>query len=507
MNARAIGPVPVLYLDPPAQAAPPACAPQPPLEPEPLRRPMPSAESYPLDALGPILAPAARSIERVVQAPDAVIGASLLAAASVAAQAHADIHVDGRTSPLTLWHVSIAESGERKSGVDTWALRAHREAEQFAIATHRSELIDYGAAQRAYDAAAKHAERQKDPGTIRAALADLGGPPDKPLLPYMMTREPTLQGLQRFLIEGRGFGGVFSDDGGDFLGGHAMGREHKMATAAALSALWDNGTFDRVRAGDGVAKHYGKRVALHVMVQPVIAESLLSDPLLGGQGFLPRCLLAWPRTRAGTRSYVEADLSTDPAMLAYWRRIRDLLERKPALRPDTRNELAPRLLGLDRAAKQLFMQLADGIEHSMAPEGPMAQVRAWASKSAEQALRIAGVLAVLDDHDAQAITYEVLARAGELAGFYLGEAARIVGTASLPTETRQAELILAWCRERKLTRVSSRALLRNGPNAIRTADAVHAAMAVLERHGWASRIEGGKRREWAMVGGSDHAAS
>ena len=475
------------------------------LEPEPLRRPMPCAESYPLDALGPILAPAARSIERVVQAPDAVIGASLLAAASLAAQAHADVHVDGRTSPLSLWHVTIAESGERKSAVDAWALRAHRDAEQADIAAHRSELIDFNAAQRAHEAAAKHAERQKDPAAIRTALADLGAPPDKPLLPYLLTREPTLQGLQRFLIEGRGYGGVFSDDGGDFLGGHAMGKEHKMATAAALSALWDNGTFDRVRAGDGVAKHYGKRVALHVMVQPVIAESLLSDPLLAGQGFLPRCLLAWPPTRAGTRAYVETDLSTDPAMLAYWRRCHDLLERKPALRPDTRNELAPRLLGLDREGKALFVRLADGIERSMAPEGPMAQVRAWASKSAEQALRIAGVLALLDDPEAQTITCAVLARAGELAGFHLGEAARMVGTASVPAEIRHAELILAWCRDRSLTRVSSRELVRNGPSAIRTADAVHAAMAVLERHGWASRIEGDKRREWVLAGGSDHA--
>ena len=99
MNARAIGPVPVLYLDPPAQAAPPACAPQPPLEPEPLRRPMPRAESYPLDALGPILAPAARSIERrSTGALAAWIARAITCASVLGLGAIAEEHTAGATS-------------------------------------------------------------------------------------------------------------------------------------------------------------------------------------------------------------------------------------------------------------------------------------------------------------------------------------------------------------------------------------------------------------------------
>lgn len=472
-------------------------------EPEPLRRPLPDAVAYPLEALGPILEPAARALLRVVQAPDAVIGASLLAAASLAAQPHANVHVDGRTSPISLWHVTIAESGERKSAVDNWALQAHREAERESGATFHSDMIAYKAEKRAYDLAVKRAEKSKDAAVIRAEIRRLGPPPDAPLLPFLLVGEPTTEALHKLLIDGRGSVGLFSDDAGEFIGGHAMSAEHRTKTAASLSRLWDKGEFDRIRVGDGASKHYGKRTALHLLLQPVIAENVLSDDMLTKQGFLARCLLAWPPTRAGNRPYVETDLSGDPALAIYWRRMRALLDRQPPLRPDTRNELEPRRLGLDRDAKALFVQLANGIEATMAPDGSMAQVRAWASKGSEQALRIAGVLALTENPDANTIGRDVLERAGEIAAYHLGEAARIVGTASLPTEIRHAELILQWCAAKGLATVSSRDLVRGGPNVIRTADAVHAAMAVLERHRWAERIESGKRREWHLIGGDD----
>jgi len=472
-------------------------------EPEPLRRPLPAAAAYPVEALGPILAPAAHALLRMVQAPDAVIGASLLAAASLAAQAHADVSIDGRVSPLSLWHVTIAESGERKSAVDTWALREHREAERTGVERYKAEQQTHAVEARAFEVAAKAAEKGGDPGVIASKLRDLGASPDAPLLPYLLATDPTVEGLHKLLANGRGSVGLFSDDGGEFIGGHAMGREHKTRTAAALSKLWDRGEFDRIRSGDGASKHYGKRLALHLLVQPVIAESVLSDDTLTGQGFLARCLLAWPPTRAGTRTYVEADPSTDPALLTYWRRLRELLDRPPPLRPETRNELQPRLIGLSRDAKALHVEIANAIESRMAPDAELASVRAWASKGTEQVLRVAAVLTLVEHPDANVIDAATLERAGEIVAYHLGEAARIVGTASVPVEIRHAEAIVRWCKDNGRDVVSSRDLVRLGPGQVRTADAVHAAMATLERHGWARRIAHPKRIEWRIAGGGD----
>jgi hypothetical protein len=65
----------------------PEVTPEPP---RPLMREVPPADPFPVDALGEALAPAARAIHDRVQAPLAICGQSVLAAATLAVQAHAE---------------------------------------------------------------------------------------------------------------------------------------------------------------------------------------------------------------------------------------------------------------------------------------------------------------------------------------------------------------------------------------------------------------------------------
>src|SRR3989442_3643222 len=90
--------------------------------PRPLMRDMPPADRFPVDALGDVLAPAAHAIQDRVQAPLAICGQSVLAAATLAVQAHADVELPMRQlRPLTNFYMTIAATGERKSAVDAEA--------------------------------------------------------------------------------------------------------------------------------------------------------------------------------------------------------------------------------------------------------------------------------------------------------------------------------------------------------------------------------------------------
>ncbi|MDE2407340.1 MAG: DUF3987 domain-containing protein, partial [Xanthomonadaceae bacterium] len=334
--------------------------------PEPLRRPLPPAEPYPLEALGDVLGGAAKAIHAVVQSPAGLCGQSILSAASLAAQPHADVVIDGRREPLSLWHVTVGDSGERKSGADRWALQAHRDVERSDADAYRQAMASHEVALSAHKAAARAAEKGKDADAIRASLHKLGPPPEPPLSPLLLVPEATLEGLHKLYQSGRPSLGLFNDDAGDFLDGHAMSRDNRTKSAAGFSKLWDSGEFARIRAGDGAAKFYGRRLAMHVMVQPVIAERVLSDDVLTGQGFLPRCLVAWPASTVGTRSYCDADLSRDPALARYWSRMRDLLTAPLPLREGSRNELEPRALPLAPDAKALWVGVHNAIEADMA---------------------------------------------------------------------------------------------------------------------------------------------
>ena len=460
--------------------------------PEPLRRPLLAAPDYPLDALGSLLGDAAKRIHAVVQAPAGLCGQSVLAAASLAVQSHADVNLSGSIEPLSLWLVSIAESGERKSAADKWALFQHVEYEhaeveawRLAMVTHEIDLSAWKAAERGASAG-----KGKDADTIRTALHVLGAPPEAPLLPYLMLSEPTMEGLHKAFQFGRPGIGLFNADAGDFLGGHAMNKDNRTKSAAGFSKLWDDGRFDRVRAGDGAAKYYGRRLALHLMVQPIIAESVLSDDVLTGQGFLARCLLAWPASTIGTREYQDVDLNADPDLCRYWQRMGDLLTRKPTLCEGTRNELQPRALALTHDAMAYWIEVKNTIEKAMA--GDYASIHAWASKGGSQVARIAGVLTLVENPDVGVIQREAIERATELVLYHLDEAARIVGTASVPPTIKHAEMLLAWCWATRRTLLYSGDALRNGPPAIRTAEAFNKAAEQLEQSGWAAWAEGGK---------------
>lgn len=464
------------------------------LAPEPLRRPVPPPEPYPIAELGPVLRPVCEAIRRVIQAPDAVCAGSLLAAASLAVQGLADIEIDGRIVLLTLWLLTVAESGERKSASDNEAMRPAREYEKElakayadALATHEAETEEWNARR---ESAKSQAKKSKGEGTARGLLA-IGPAPMPPLLPKLLAADFTAEGLAKLLAAGLPSMGAFTDEAALVFGGHGMTKESVARTAGTLCKLWDGGTLDRVRAGDGAVKLYGRRLAMHLMAQPVIAERALSDEVLSGQGFLARCLLAWPQSTAGHRPYVAESLREDPAMVRYVATLAARHAMPLPIAADERNELSPRKLHLSPEAFIVWRGVHDAIESAMAQGARFATVKAWASKTPEQCLRIAGVLTLIEDPDAQMVDASTIERAAELALWHLGEAARLAGTAELSPEVRDAEALLEWAHEAGRTMLYSSIALQLGPSRIRERERFNRAMDELTRAGWATPIEGG----------------
>src|SRR6185295_11879932 len=102
------------------------------------------AEPYPVQALGPILSRAAAAIARKVQVPDAIAAQAVLAAAALAAQAHADVLLPfGQSRPLSLYLVTIAGSGDRKSSADNEALSPVHKCEKALRAEYDEAMKSY----------------------------------------------------------------------------------------------------------------------------------------------------------------------------------------------------------------------------------------------------------------------------------------------------------------------------------------------------------------------------
>jgi hypothetical protein len=292
-----------------------------------------------------------------------------------------------------------------------------------------------------------------------------------------------------------------------------MNSDNALKTASGLSELFDRGSTNRVRAGDDeTANIYGRRFSVHLMMQPTVAEQLLGNDELRGQGVLSRFLISWPESTVGRRPYCEKNILEDPAIVAYSAKMAEFLRAEHSLRDGTQNELVPRALTLTPKSKQLWVIFHDWADKEAGAGGELEPIRGLANKIPDLALRLAGVLALVADPDAELIEQESIENGIKLSNFYLREAIRIVETGITAPDIRLAEQVLDWLRGKNADNkpyefVHSRKIQRFGPNAVRTSDDVGRAMRILVKHGWARPfkpnekvIEGRRRRcAWKII--------
>lgn len=480
--------------------------------PRPLRRPMPPADPYPVEALGNVLRPAALGINERIQAPIAICAQSVLAVATLATQAHADIELPtGQTRPLTNFLVTVAETGERKSSADNEALCPVHKHEAAMRRDYDAKLAGYENARAAWSKARDHAtaatKGKAGPREMSDALDALGPAPAAPLTPMLTCPDPTIEGLCRLLAGGHPSLGVFSAEAGQFIGGHGMTPENRLKTAAALSAVWDGIPIRRVRAGDGAIILPGRRVAMHLMAQPGVAGRMLADRLLADQGLLSRLLVSAPASTAGTRLWRDPSPEAEAAIKQYGARILARLEAPLPLAAGTQNELTPRVLRMNGAARRAWIGFADHVEPQLAPGAAFDPIRGFANKLPEHAARLAGVLALVADLDASELREDHLAAGVALAEHYAAEALRLFDAGAVAADVRSAELLRAWLRHEWLEPlISLPDVYQFGPNAIRDAAAARRAVELLAEHGWLEHqptggtVNGIRRRDvWRVI--------
>ncbi len=102
------------------------------------------------------------------------------------------------------------------------------------------------------------------------------------------------------------------------------------------------------------------------------------------------------------------------------------------IRDGSRNELEPRLLRLGGDARRLLQDFTLEIERLQASGQELSRITPFASKAAEHAARLAGVLTLYEDLDAAEISEAMMINGIKLARFYINEALRMVDAASVP---------------------------------------------------------------------------
>lgn len=427
---------------------------------------------FPLDALGPVLSEAAQAIANTVQAPAHLAGQSVLAATALAVQAHANVQIDNRFHPLSLFCLTIGESGERKSGCDKYALMPHREWERRQQKEAREEFAAY---RNEMDTWKRDRSQALNKGH---RLDGIGPEPEPPPQGVFICEEPTLEGLQKSFRLGLASQGLFSDEGGQFFGGHAMNPDNALKTMAGLSKFWDGGPIKRTRAGSGESwAGYDRRLALHLMVQPIVAGTVLSDPLMQQQGILARFLIASGNHRFGQRPYRKPHSEDLAAIDRYHGAITAQLNQSWSLDEDGGLELTT--IRPTPGAMALWIAAYNAIEEGLNDGGEWDSIRAAASKAAENIARMAGIMIAFSGH--KAIEADTMQNAITLGDYYLEQYLLNTRSGNRAVIGDQQDKLLEWLRSLNRKCVDVDTINRMAPKETGARGSVDRARVMMQR--------------------------
>jgi putative DNA primase/helicase len=456
---------------------------------DPLRAPIVQAEPYPVEALGDVLGNAAKALQLTVKAPMALCCQAVLASASLAAQSHFDVKLPwGERKPLSLFLLTVALSGERKTSVDKLVLGAAKLQEREDLANYEVTYDLYEEEMVRWKAENEKRNNKKPPKNQAASDYELLAEheatpkPKAPIMPLRFFEDPTAEGLYKLLAVGQPSVGMFSDEGASAIGGHALSKDHALKTMAMWCKLWDGSNLTRVRAGEWASALYGRRMSMHIQAQPEVMDKLTSDPMANNQGFLARCLVAWPESTIGTR-YVETFERAEhkPELKRLFAVLKGITQAEPRATERSVQELDPIELPLaNNETVELAMFAGNNFESLMQLGNDLCELTDRASKAVENACRIAGILAVIEGGMAtRSINKTYLQNGLILMQWYLKESLRIRSASLIPPEVRHAEMLVNWLKGRDIRLFSTSMILTRGSNQLRCKARLDPAIKVL----------------------------
>jgi len=475
-------------------------------EAQPLRRIVERID-YPLAALPPYVHDAVAEVQAYVQSPVAMLATSALSAMSLAAQGQIDVARDDTLSgPVSLFTLTIAESGERKTsgeGYFTKPIEQHEEEQRRKLA---GPVRDYRAA------LASHKARCEGVLAQIRTLAKAGKPteakekehqelvanePIRPRVPSILLTDATPEGLLHSLANEWPSAGIVSDEGGAVFGSHGMNKDTIMRNLSALNTLWGGGAQRVTRRTSESYVVKGARLSVAIQVQgPTLQEFLDKNGALArGSGFLARFLIADPESTQGTRLYRTAQ--GDWAALG---RFHDRMARVLATElPITeRGALEPATMQLSGEGKDEWIAFHDEIERQLGAGGDLVSVRDAASKAADNAVRIAALFAYFERAlPSDPISAEHMRQAGQIAAWHLHEAQRFLGELSVSEDEQRIVGLNDWlvehCTRKGITELTRREVQQLGPNPTRDGDRLaHALEGLVELGRVRLRREGQK---------------
>lgn len=467
------------------------------------------SEPYPLDALPEIIRAAVEEVQNFVKAPVPLVASSALASLSLAIQAQVDTkRAERLVGPSSLFLLTIADSGERKSTCDNFFSEVIHEYDRLKASDAKPEINKYSAAIGAWqekcsgikEKIRKLAKDGKPTEDLESDLHQLeNDKPVPPRIPRLMYSDTTPEALAYSLAKSWPSGGILSAEAGIVFGGHSMNKDSIMRNLALLNVLWDGGSVQIDRRTQESFVVRGVRLTIGLQIQAETLRNFFdrSGSLARGTGFLARFLISKPESTQGYRLFSESPINWS-ALDKFNNRVRSILEKEVPI--DENNMLSPHIVSLSDEAKVAWISFYNEIEQELSSGGELYEVRDVASKIAENAARLALIFHKANACENEVIGIDSMISATRIAAWHLSESRRFFGELALSDEVSDLlhldRWIVNYCQKQKTNILSRRDIQRNvTPSRLREKTPLDKALNELQLHGRVRIISDGKRKE------------
>ncbi|EGK57939.1 YfjI family protein [Enterobacter hormaechei] len=427
---------------------------------------------FPVDAFPQIIRNAIYEVEQHTQAPQALIAASALGVISLACQNRIDVcRLNNLRGPVSLFLLTLAESGERKSTVDKLLMEPLYQLEENLFEKYTHDLTVWRNDEAIFNIEKKslmsklksEIRRNKDHlATNEKLKVLLASHPKSPVRFKQIFNDATPAAIKDYLCGYWRSVGIMSDEAGTIFNGYTLNE------LPFINKMWDGAMFPVERKGEPEKLIRDARMTLSLMVQPNIFKGYIKrkGDMAKGIGFFARCLICQPGSTQGNRQITSPVVSTEYLPIFHQRLMKIVNE------SIARNNENDRLcLRFTVEAEKRWIAFSNNVEYEMGILGRLSNFKDYASKMAENMARIAALLHHFngDEGDISLLTVEA---AVEISTWYVGEYVRLF---SKPQEftlaISEADELYWWinnyCIRLKASWITKNTVLQYGPNKFR----------------------------------------
>jgi len=340
---------------------------------------------FPVDCLPPVMREMVQQVAGNLQVDPVMPALFALSTISAVAANRLDVRRNGSwTEALSLYTVTVADSGERKSPVARAVFGALSSIERVMRLEHEVKIdFEIDAQVKARETAGSNPAAAN---RIEDEIARLEAAKSKPPR-IKLARDITPEALARSLARTGGHGAILDDEGMIFgnLGRYSNGQPNCGLLLAAYDG--DEHVTERIsRDSDTIDR---PTLALGLASQPIVVDDAMKSRILLERGLLARIIFGFPVSQVGKR-FEGTAAPYDPNPIIQWSTTLSNIASIPL--PESTNSIPS--LALSPEALNLHIKVSDQLEQRIGPNGDLATpgVKEWAHKHAGRILRIAALL-------------------------------------------------------------------------------------------------------------------